>query len=350
MKKSFIIILVAVIAGVAAVTASLIISQQGVTTTKPDTEIAETPEPETPPAEQKPSVSLPENFAYRVRYDFGNETYIYLNNDNTIDIVSVYEVYDFDEACNCYTPVKGLKVDTKRNHFTGEVKATAIATIEELAQQAGKNDFNADAMQLTTKQKTVLLSTILDDTDWMTLRQSLVIRSHTDGSITYQTIDPNTSNKTAQKIAQHINEIVINDYKALRKHGGSATLNLKVAHIGPYHASLYYYKTDGGSKYDARGYVYNGTGAPHKFELYGVIREYYTQTIANFKKTEYYAKYKNSFAPGWEESIERHLLNTGLWYETEGGAMVIIRGSMLAADGRIPEDCEVFIEAPEEDL
>lgn len=104
-------------------------------------------------------------YVYKVRYDFGTESYIYLLPDDVLKVVQISPIYQEDEACDCYEFTGEYRNDEEIIDFSDEAKEAVIEVIEELYRVSGKREFNADDMNLTDYQDQVLLAVMLNSED-----------------------------------------------------------------------------------------------------------------------------------------------------------------------------------------
>ncbi len=326
-NKPFVIILIAVVLCIAATVTALILAQKDISSQNPpDTEI--------------------QSNTYKVRYDFGKETYIYLMPDNTIKVVSRSEIYATQPSCNCMKPTGEYKEEETAINFNDEVKAQVIAVVKDLAQKAGSYEFNADQMELTSYQEKVLLATVMDFQDWLTLEKDLTVIHTATARATYDLIDAdNTENPLVINAAKFINPIVEADYAALKEDGKYHELKLELAYVGPFYYSITY--TDQTNEdhniYSKKGYVFNGNGDIKEFDALGITKDYHTKALESFRQSDYYAKNKDQLISNWEQALYDNMFKTGNWYQVEGGVTFVLPGSALGVTNSNPRVFEIFI-------
>ena len=96
------------------------------------------------------------NYIYKIRYDLGAESYIYLLPDNVIKTVNVQEIYDIESNCNCMKPTGKFKYEENTINFSKETKANVIKVFDELYKKSGTKEFNADNIGPTNGSVAIL--------------------------------------------------------------------------------------------------------------------------------------------------------------------------------------------------
>lgn len=287
------------------------------------------------------------DYIYKVYFYFGQDTYIYLLKDNTLEVVSVGEMYGIMPDCYCMRSTGKYRQEEMVINFKDEVKQEVIAVIKELAQKAGSNEFNADKRKLTTYQNTVLLATVVNNQDWLTLKKDMVIDRTKKGKVEMDLINANhTDNILVSKAATAINTLVIGDYQVRFQNTNKAVkFRIELIYVGPYYFNMLYYKIDEkGNRFETIAYVFNGTGDLKEFDARGIMDDYHAAFVKAFKKSSYYAKYKNQLASNWEEITEELIFENGNWYQVEGGVNFVFPASEIGVKNSVPSDVTVFIE------
>ena len=285
-------------------------------------------------------------YLYKIRYDFGQDSYIYLMEDQTIKIVAYSPIYDTVPDCLCMEFTGKYQREETIVDFDAAAKAKAVAVFDELATKAGSNDFNADKMELSSYQQLVLLATTLSFRDYIMLDDELQIKTNTNGSIKYDIIITDTSNETVTKVAEYLNPIIEADIQQL---ANVSALKLKIAYIGPFSFSVVYNKVDkDGHIIDTQGYTFHSTGDIHPFDMRGWMDEYHEKAVASFKQSSNYIKYGDELESDWEDILEQHMFEIGNWYETEMSTTFIIPAKTLGITSLGDDIISIKIDIDEE--
>ena len=109
------------------------------------------------------------NYVYKIRYDFGCESYIYLYKDNTIKTEQVMEIMEEVPGCDCIEGTGKYNHEFETVTLTDKTKETVIKVFEELAKRSGKNEFNADLLQLSKTEQRTLLAIMVHSEDSITV-------------------------------------------------------------------------------------------------------------------------------------------------------------------------------------
>ena len=107
------------------------------------------------------------DYIYKIRYDFGAETYIYLFENRMIKTLTITPLTEPCFELNCMHFTGEYSYEEKEIQFSSELKDKAIKTLDALYEVSGKKEFDADKMELTEYQKSVLLAILLNDEDMM---------------------------------------------------------------------------------------------------------------------------------------------------------------------------------------
>lgn len=280
-----------------------------------------------------------DNYIYKIRYDFGTESYIYLLPDNVIKTVNVQEIYDVMPDCNCMKPTGKFKYEENIINFSKETKANVIKVFDELYKKSGIKEFNTDNIELSKYQQRVLLATILNSEDRLTIESNLKYETinkelnskNNDYKImnTKMIINDSTENKSVNKIANYLNKLVNDDFDKINgtskeiiefvdiEENLGVNLKLELVYTGPYSLSfLYTIEGQLGAKaiYDVKGYTFYYTGDIHEFDMNGLKDKYYKEALSNFMKTDLYINYKEQLNKGWESTLYDNMYLTGNWY------------------------------------
>lgn len=105
------------------------------------------------------------DYIYKIRYDFGAETYIYLFENRVIKTLTITPLTELCSEKNCMYFTGEYGYEEKEIQFSPELKDKVIKTLDALYEISGKKEFDADKMELTEYQKRVLLAILLNDED-----------------------------------------------------------------------------------------------------------------------------------------------------------------------------------------
>ena len=81
-----------------------------------------------------------ENFIYKIRYDFGSESYIYLLENQVIKTVEVQPIYEECKERNCYIFTEKYDYKETTIVFSKEAVEKVIQVFDELYQKGGEKN------------------------------------------------------------------------------------------------------------------------------------------------------------------------------------------------------------------
>lgn len=313
------------------------------------------------------------NYIYKIRYDFGTESYIYLLPDNVIKTVEIQEIYDIMPDCNCIESTGEFNYDEETINFSEETKKAVISVFDELYKKSGKKEFNADNMELTKYQQRILLATILNFEDQITIENNLsyeTINEELDSkNNNYKIVNSkmllnnSTENESVNKIANYLNKLVNNDFDEINsdskeiienadiKENSGVNLKLELVYAGPYSLS-FIYTTEGqlgaSAMYNVKGYTFHYTGDIHEFDMNGWKDKYYKETLNSFIKTDLYINYKDQLNKEWETILYDNMYLTGNWYLSDEKIEFLIPAYLLGFDESIAKIIDIDVKADEE--
>lgn len=116
------------------------------------------------------------NFIYKIRYDFGSESYIYLLENQVVKTVEIQPIYEECKELNCYNFTGKYDYKEQTINFSKEALEKVIQVFDELYQKSGEKEFNADAMELTKYQQSVLLAVIINDENQIAIENNMTIK------------------------------------------------------------------------------------------------------------------------------------------------------------------------------
>lgn len=314
-----------------------------------------------------------DNYIYKIRYDFGTESYIYLLPDNVIKTVEIQEIYDIVPDCNCMEPTGEFNYDEETINFSEETKKAVISVFDELYQKSGKKEFNADNMELTKYQQRILLATILNFEDQITIENNLTYEKNNEELNSKNNdckivnskmiLNNSTENESVNKIANYLNELINNDFDEVNtdskeiientdiKENLGVNLKLELVYTGPYSLS-FIYTTEGqlgaSAIYNVKGYTFHYTGDIHEFDMNGWKDKYYKEALNNFMKTDLYINYKDQLNKDWESIIYDNMYLTGNWYLSDEKLEFLIPAYLLGFDESIAKIIDIDVKIDEE--
>ena len=297
------------------------------------------------------------NYIYKIRYDFGAESYIYLLPDNVIKTVNVQEIYDIESNCNCMKPTGKFKYEENTINFSKETKANVIKVFDELYKKSGTKEFNADNIELSKYQQRVLLATTLNSEDHLTIESNLkhktINKEFNSKSANYKIVnsktllDDSSKNKTVNKMAKYLNEIVNNDFDKINNsslkviengnvfENQGVNLQLEFVYAGPYSLS-FVYTAEGQlgttTIHEKKGYTFKYTGDINEFDMNGWKDRYYNEALNIFMKTNLYIDYKDQLNKDWKTILYDNMYLTGNWYLSDDKIEFLIPAYLLGFD------------------
>lgn len=314
-----------------------------------------------------------DNYIYKIRYDFGTESYIYLLPDNVIKTVTVQEIYGDVPYCDCLEPTGEFNYDEKTINFSEKTKENVISVFDELYQKNGKKEFNANNMELTKYQQRILLATILNSEERITIENNFIYETINEEFnsknndfkiVNSKTLLTNsTENELVNKIANYLNELVNNDFdeinstsKEIIEYGGieenlGVNLKLELVYTGPYSLS-FIYRTEGvlgtTTMYDVKGYTFHYTGDISEFDMNGWKEKYYKEALNNFMNTDLYINCKEQLNKDWETIMYDNMYLTGNWYLDDEKIVFLVPAYLLGFDEATAKVISIDVKVDEE--
>lgn len=314
-----------------------------------------------------------DNYIYKIRYDFGAESYIYLLPGNVIKTVEIQEIYDIVSDCNCMKPTGKFNYNEETINFSKEATNVVINVFDKLYKKSGKKEFNADNMELTKYQQRILLATILNfedqitienDTKYETINEELSSKNNEYKIVNSKMILNNsTKNETINKIANYLNELVNNDFDEINRNSkkmienmdikkdSGVNLKLKLAYLGPYSLSFTYTiegQLGSVSMHDIKGYTFHYTGDIHDFDMNGWKDKYYKEALNTFMQTNLYINNKEQLKKGWESILYDNMYLTGNWYLSDEKIEFLIPAYLLGFDEKTAKVINIDVKIDEE--
>ena len=312
------------------------------------------------------------NYIYKIRYDFGMESYIYLLPDNVIKTLGISEIYDVTPDCNCLKATGKYSYDENTINFSEETKKIVINVFDELYKKSGKNYFDAKDMELTKYQQRILSATMLNSEDKITIEKDFDYKivneefssQNNDYKITNSktVLNNETKNELVNKISDYLNEIVNNDFdkinndsKKLANKSGirenlGVDLKLELVYVGPYSLSFVYTKEGKlgtSSIYDVKGYTFNYVGNVQDFPN-GWKDGYYEKALTEFTKTDLYKEYSNQLNDDWQSKLYDNMYITGNWYLGDDKLVFLIPAHLLGLDETTAKIINIEVKVDEE--
>lgn len=319
------------------------------------------------PDEQVAYDEIVGDYIYKIRYDFGAETYIYLLEDNNIKTVSIQPIYDVCPDTNCMDFTGEYDYVVEEIVFSSEVSDKVIRIFDYLSEQAKAVNFNADELELTKYDQRILLAVLLNSEDMITIEDNLFY-DHIDESykndnssftISKTTLDGATNNMVVNSIANYLNLKVNNGYAEYEKlknkyleASGIYNMDFRIdfVYAGPYSLS-FRYVVEGALPdrfvYDIYGYTFNYNGDIREFDMGGWKEYYHENAVKEFKKSEFYLE-NGSLLKKWESALYDNMFLTGNWYLDDEKVVFLISTDWFDVDGIDSQIIEVPVELNEE--
>ena len=239
-----------------------------------------------------------DDFIYKIRYDFGCESYIYYLKDGSIKTVDILPETRVIPDCDCIEETGEYDYQEKDIVFTPETKNKVINTFDTISKRIGKNEYNADEIDLSEYEKRILLAVMVSDENMITIEDNIHFDTVTTNTNSKTILDNNTSNKYANEMADYINGEIDKEFNSLNEND-SISLNVKLSFIGKYLVSFVYTKENQTGVSETKGYNLRYVGGIYEYPA-GIKSKYYESTINEFKKSEYYSE---NIISGWEEIL-----------------------------------------------
>lgn len=308
------------------------------------------------------------DYIYKIRYDLGSESYIYLFPDNVIKTVDIQEIYEIVPDCNCLRATGEYSYNEEIINFSEETKKKVISIFDELHQKSGKKEFNADNMNLTEYQQRILLATILNFEDQITIEKNIsyetineeFVFKNNDYKIknSKNVLNNLTENESVNKIANYLNTLVNNDFDVIsneskeiiknediEKNTG-VTLKLELIYTGVYNLSFIYTmegKLGEKSVSKIKGFTFDYDGDINEFNMNGWKEKYYNEFLEKFMKTKLYHNYKDDLSNDWKSVLYDNMYLPGNWYLADGKLKFLIPAYLLGFDESIVKTIKVDI-------
>ena len=326
-----------------------------------------------------PDTSKPivyDDYIYKIRHDFGGESYIYLLPNNVIKVLQVSKIFTTQEDCNCMIPTGEYEYKEETIEFSEETKSVVIDTFKELAKKSGKNEFNTDDIDLSLMQERILLAVTLNKEDMITFdnevsfkeEQEEIKSNNNDKKVVNKMTLLNNSSKNAtlNKVADYLNEIVQNDFNKYNDDtkeildnitdidsldGLGLNLKLELVSATPYNIS-FKYTVEGqlgtSAIYKVKGYNFHYTGDLKKFDSNGWKDGYYQKVLKEFMKDELYLNYSQDFDKDWQEKLFEEIFTTGNWYIDNEKISFIISPDCLGIDEDLTKTLIISVDLDEQ--
>lgn len=311
------------------------------------------------------------DYIYKIRYDFGCESYIYLLKNNIIKTVNVQEVYKTSKDCNCMEPTGKYDYEEKTINFSKEVQNEVIEVFNELYKKSGNKEFNADNIKLTKYQQRVLLALMTNNEDQITIEKNVKYKetkeeiknesSNLKIENSKEILDDNTKNKTINNIANYLNKIVNYDFKKLNNdsknlintisENSKVNLKLELAYVGPYSISFTYTKNSNKANhpYNIKGYTFNYAGKIHEFDMNGIKDKYYKEALHNFMNDELYTNNKEQLKNDWKDILYEEMYLTGNWYLADNKLVFLIPAHKLGYNEQTAQTVTINVKIDEDE-
>lgn len=228
-------------------------------------------------------------------------------------------------------------------------------------------------MELTKYQQRILLATILNSEDRITIENHLTYETieeelnskNNDFKIVNSKtfLNNSTENESVNRIANYLNELVNNDFDEINSASKEiienadidenlgVNLKLELVYIGPYSLS-FTYTTEGqlGTTvmYDVKGYTFYYTGDIHEFDMNGWKKKYYKEALNNFMNTDLYINYKEQLNKGWETIMYDNMYLTGNWYLDDEKIVFLVPAYLLGFDETVAKVISIDAKVDEE--
>ena len=308
------------------------------------------------------------NYIYKIRYYSGpSETYICLLPDNVIKRV------DLVPTVRNIPGTPGMEHTGIKNYETTinlskEAKKIVISVFDELYKESGKKEFNADNMKLTKYQDRILLATITNDEDCITMENNLNYKKITEELnsknndykiVNSKTIlDNSTENELVNKIANYLNDIINKDFDEINtnskeiientdiKENSGVNLKLKLIYTEPASQSFIYTiegQLGGNAIYKVKGYTFNYDGNIRESIIDWVKEDMYEDALNNFMKTDLYINYKDQLNKDWESILYDNMYLTGNWYLDDDKIVFLIPAYLLGFDESIEKIIKIDV-------
>lgn len=311
------------------------------------------------------------DYIYKIRYDFGCESYIYLLKDNVIKTVAVQEIYEIMKDCNCMEPTGKYNYKEKTIVFSTETINQVIKVFDELYKKSGKKEFNTDNIKLTKYQQRILLAVITNNENGITIENNLIheeikeeIKNENNNLKIENSkviLNNTTKNKVVNKIANYLNPIVNNDFEQLNNNSKNlinnisenlgVNLKLDLAYAGPYSVS-FTYTTEGqlgtSSIYKVKGYTFHYNGEIHEFDINGQKDKYYKEALDNFMKDDLYINNIEQLDNNWKNILYENMYLTGNWYLGDDEIVFLIPAHQLGFDEATAQIVTIHVKIDEE--
>lgn len=305
-------------------------------------------------------------YIYKIRYDFGAETYIYLLKDKDIRTVTIQPVYEVCPGTNCVDFTGEYDYLYEDIDFSEIVTERIINIFDYLYEEAGSANFNADELELTKYDERVLLAIVLNSEDNITIEDNLLYDTISD---TYKDDDTSlmlrktvlfdsTDNEIVNSVAKYLNDKVTNDFDKYVEHSkiylsnpGKYNLDFRIefAYAGPYSFSFKYI-VEGilpeGEVYDVVGYTFNYNGDIREFDMGGWKQYYYENAIKEFKKDKLFKD--SSLVSNWKEVLYNNMFLVGNWYLDDEKVVFLIEPELFGFDDVNINTIEIFVDLNEE--
>lgn len=302
------------------------------------------------------------NYIYKIRYDFGLESYIYLYPNKVLKRVEISDVYEVSKDCDCMEPTG--KKDTKITEvkLSESAKNVVISELDRMYYKYKLKEYDADKLDLTKDQQRLLLGVMLDDEDMIMINIDLIIDNERtlrkvnghNVEIEKSVVKSRGQNETLNKIAEYLNNELNSKYKELENKTNNVNnetklaIKMRNAYTGPYSISfvMYVEGTINGTNVDEmKGYTFKYTGEINTFDAYGIRDRVTKSAIDNFMNSDTYKNNYKKLYTNWDVVLKEKMYETGNWYLADGKVIYIIDSNLIGLDigqieleGNIEED------------
>lgn len=298
----------------------------------------------------------PKDYLYRIKYEFSDDYYIKVKENNEIEVYHKSEIYEPCPETNCMESTGKYKEETRTINYQESTKQKILEVLNSIHSKAKKDDIDADSLPLTSKEMRYLLALVIDDEDMITIDEDVVYTKESKNTKTksstiihHETTNLSTNNnEILKKIALDLNaktkkvfeeEIAVyeEDIDEYAKSGlnqvNGIIKSLNVVYYGPYGISFIYYNTSLASGYTTpndsiKAYYYNYAGETKEFPA-GLRDKYTEKAYAAFVQSSNYLNYREDIYPEWRDILKENLFKEGNWNIEEGKLIFYIPARII---------------------